>query len=111
MSEENLKQEVLGEIKRLAFGKSNDAVKLAFLKEDETEILDKLDLRSLASIHRLSNGTVELKLIDRLKLLELLLAAAAEQEQGREGAESFIAALDRASARLREETAEDDELS
>lgn len=99
MNEEKLRQEVLRQLYELAFGRSNDPVKLAFLAEDEAYVVDGLDLRQLAGVHRLSNGSVEIKLADRAKLVELLLKAT---EAGAEEApgEGFVAALSRTAERL-----------
>ena len=98
MNEEKLRQEVLRQLYELAFGRSNDSVKLAFLTEDENYMVDNLDLRQLAGIHRLSNGSVELRLADRTKLVELLLKAT--ETAGDSGGEGFIAALSRAAEKL-----------
>lgn len=53
----------------LAFGRANDCVRLA-LEEDAD--IDKLDLSLLSEIRRSSQGVVEVKLMDRLKILEQL---------------------------------------
>jgi len=99
MNEEKLRQEVLRQLYEMAFGRSNDPVKLAFLAEEENYVVDGLDLRQLAGIHRLSNGSVEIRLADRTKLVELLLKATDSGGTGAE--ESFISALSRAAEKLR----------
>ena len=75
----------------LAFGRANDCVRLAL--EDDPK-LDMLDLSLLSEIKRNEKGTVEIRLIDRLKALEQLAQAA-----GQEGAdpEEFLRALQSAS--------------
>ena len=100
MNEGELRKTLIEEIRHLAFGGANDAVKLAFLPEDALDCLGGLDLTALRSLRRLSNGTVELELIDRIKLIELLLSAGQGGENG--GAGSLIQALDRAAERLGE---------
>ena len=100
MNEGDLRKTLIGEIRRLAFGGANDAVKLAFLPEDALDCLGGLDLTALRSLRRLSNGTVEIEFIDRIKLIELLLSAG--QDVGNGGAGSLIQALDRAAERLGE---------
>ena len=100
MDEGELRNTLIGEIRRLAFGGANDAVKLAFLPEDGLDCLDGLDLTALRSLRRLSNGTVEIEFIDRIKLIELLLSAGQDGENG--GAGNLIRALDRAAERLGE---------
>ena len=71
----------------LAFGKANDCVRLAL--EDEPE-LGKLDLSLLSEVKRNDKGTVEIKLIDRLRALEQLAQVAGE---GSEDLELFLQAL------------------
>jgi hypothetical protein len=97
MKEESLKKRIrAGKIRRqdvvrrmaeLAFGKANDCVRLAL--EDEPPV-DKLDLSLLSEVKRNEKGTVEIKLIDRLRALEQL-SQAAGQEDG--DMESFLQAL------------------
>ena len=96
------RDKILTKLYELAFAPANDAVKLAYLEPgdpEETERLEKLDLRSLAGIHRLSNGSVELKLIDREKLIALLLQATAE-EGAKGGMGSLIGALNNAAGKV-----------
>ena len=97
MKEESLKKRIrTGKIRRqdvvrrmaeLAFGKANDCVRLVL--EDEPTV-DKLDLSLLSEVKRNDKGTVEIKLIDRLRALEQL-SQAAGQEEG--DLESFLQAL------------------
>ena len=93
----SLRQRILaGEIRRedvtrrlaeLAFGKANDCVRLAL--EDDPK-LSRLDLSLLSEIKRNEKGTVEIKLIDRLKALEQLAQVAGQDTSG---AEEFLRAL------------------
>lgn len=105
VSEDKARETLLEEIRTLAFGRANDAVKLAFLKDEELERIDALDLSELSAVHRLANGTVELKMIDRIKLIELLLTARELENDGGDGGNGLLAALDRAAGRLGEGTA------
>ena len=57
--------------------------------EDEPR-LDKLDLSLLSEVKRIDKGTVEIKLIDRLRALEQLSQAAGQDEGDME---SFLKAL------------------
>lgn len=75
------------ELRKLAFGRVNDCVKLALCPEVDIE---KLDLSLLAEIRRGENGMVEVKLLDRTKLLEQLAQMA---DDGDEKAEEFLQAL------------------
>ncbi len=81
------REDVTRRLAELAFGKANDCVRLAL---EDTPSLDKLDLSLLSEIKHNEKGTVEIKLIDRLKALEQLAQAA-----GQEGAdpEAFLRAL------------------
>lgn len=81
------RQDVVRRMAELAFGKANDCVRLAL--EDEPP-LDKLDLSLLSEVKRNDKGTVEIKLIDRLRALEQL-SQAAGQDAG--DMESFLLAL------------------
>ena len=95
--EKSLKERIReGEIRRrdvtrrlaeLAFGKANDCVRLAL--EDDPR-LDKLDLSLLSEVKRNDKGTVEIKLIDRLRALEQLAAVA---EEGGNDLEQFLHTL------------------
>lgn len=79
--------DVTRRLAELAFGKANDCVRLAL--EDEPQ-LGKLDLSLLSEVKRNEKGTVEIKLIDRLRALEQLAALAGE---GSEELERFLQAL------------------
>ena len=74
-------------LRKLAFGKANDCVKLALCEDVDIE---KLDLSLLTEIRRSERGTVEVKLLDRIKVLEQLAQMA---EGGDEKAEEFLQAL------------------
>ena len=85
------RQAVLRQMLELAEGSANDAVKLAFLGEDEREIIDSLDLGCLTEFRRSGNGAVEIRLVDRASVLAKLL----EQLGGEDaGAAAFLRALD-----------------
>ena len=79
--------DVARRLAELAFGKANDCVRLV-LEEDAP--LAKLDLGLLSEVKRNDKGTVEVKLVDRLKALEQLALLA--QDSG-EDLESFLKAL------------------
>ena len=95
--EKSLKERIrVGEIRQrdvtrrlaeLAFGKANDCVRLAL--EDDPR-LDKLDLSLLSEVKRNDKGTVEIKLIDRLRALEQLALVAEEEKTD---LEAFLQAL------------------
>ena len=79
--------DVTRRLAELAFGKANDCVRLA-LEDDPS--LDKLDLSLLSEVKRNDKGTVEIKLIDRLRALEQLALVAEEEKTD---LESFLQAL------------------
>ncbi len=68
--------DVARRLAELAFGRANDCVKLAF-QQDPT--LEKLDLNLLSELKRNEKGTIEIRLVDRLKALEVLAQLAQEE--------------------------------
>lgn len=83
------REEVLRQIEALAASPVNDAVRLAYLTEEELGMLDSLDLSAITEFKRSPSGTVELKFIDRLAALQWLLEQCGEDPQ----AEKLYAAL------------------
>lgn len=81
------RQDVTRRLAELAFGKANDCVRLAL---EDDPCLDKLDLSLLSEVKRNDKGTVEIKLIDRLRALEQLAEVAGEDGSDME---SFLQAL------------------
>ena len=81
------RSEVTRRLAELAFGKANDCVRLAL--EDDPN-LGRLDLSLLSEVKRNDKGTVEIKLIDRLRALEQLAQVAGEDTQD---LEAFLQAL------------------
>ena len=81
------RQDVTRRLAELAFGKANDCVKLAL---EENLCLDDLDLSLLSEVKRNDKGTVEIKLIDRLRALEQLAQTAGEE---RSDVDAFLQAL------------------
>lgn len=69
------RQDVNRRLAELAFGRANDCVRLAL---EEAPDLEQLDLSLLSEVKRNEKGTVEIRLIDRLKALEQLTLAAKE---------------------------------
>ena len=67
------RKQLLEQMRTLACARVNDAVKLAYLPEEEREAIGKLDLSALIEFRRSGAGTVELKFADRMKALERLL--------------------------------------
>lgn len=67
------REQLLEQMRTLACAKVNDAVKLAYLPEEERDAIGKLDLSALTEFRRSGAETVELKFADRMKALERLL--------------------------------------
>ena len=63
------RQDVTRRLAELAFGKANDCVRLVL---EENLCLEELDLSLLSEVKRNEKGTVEIKLVDRLRALEQL---------------------------------------
>lgn len=93
--------EVIKRLCELAFGKANDVAKLALLESDKQQYgIDNLDLSLLSELKINSNGSVEVKLLNRLTAIEMLLrefGADAAISRSAEG-ESFLEALKIAAA-------------
>ena len=66
------------QLARMACAKANDAVKLAFLGNEDRDVIDKLDLNALAEFKRGSNGVVEVKFTDRTGIITALLERCQE---------------------------------
>lgn len=71
------KKDVMRRLAELAYGRVNDCVKLAV---EESPELDGLDLSLLSEVRRNEKGMVEVKLIDRLRVLEQLSKMIGEEE-------------------------------
>ena len=81
------RQDVTRRLAELAFGRANDCVRLAL---EDAPSLDKLDLSLLSEVKRNDKGTVEIKLIDRLRALEQLAEVA---EEDKSDMDAFLQAL------------------
>jgi len=93
--------DIIRQVAKLALGRTNDIARLAFLEKGEEELIGRLNLSLLSEIKRGSNGTVEVKLLNRLEILRLL--AELIQEKPREGgAAGFYAAINKAAEKLGE---------
>ena len=81
------RQDVARRLAELAFGRANDCVQLVL--EEKPEV-NALDLSLLSEVKRNDKGTVEVRLIDRLRALEQLAQMA---EQDGSDLEAFLTAL------------------
>lgn len=73
------REDVLRRLAELAFGQPNDCVRLAL---EELPDLKGLDLSLLSEIRRSDKGLVEIRLIDRVKVLERLAQAMEDEGDG-----------------------------
>jgi len=81
------RQDVARRLAELAFGKVNDCVRLVL--EENPDIKD-LDLSLLCEVKKTEKGSVEIKLIDRLEVLQQLV----EMTSGSNGEmDAFLQAL------------------
>ena len=78
------------QLRKMAFGRVNDCVKLALSEYDD---IAKLDLSMLTEIKRSDKGGVELKLLDRTKILAQL-AQLCEGDERSAAARQLLKALD-----------------
>ena len=102
LGEETAKEALLS----LLAGSPSDVVKLAFLPPDTPpEALEGMDFSQLAACKRLPNGTVELKLIDRV---EALLALAGTQDESDKTLAPLLRALAPETGTTEEDTKADE---
>lgn len=92
------REDALRRLAQLAFGRANDAARLALApKEVDPEALD---LSAVAEIKVTDKGGVEVKLVDRVRALETLCGLLGENGGG--GAEELYRALEDAAGQLEE---------
>lgn len=87
------KGDILQRMLELAARPVNDAVRLAYLAEGAQDEIAALDLGALSEFKRNANGTVEVKLCDRLAILESVLDRLGEEEASG-GVPAFLRALE-----------------
>ena len=91
-------EDVLRRLAQLAFGRANDAARLA-LSPGEVDP-GALDLSAVAEMKVTDKGGVEVKLVDRVRALETLCGLL--EENGGGGAEELYRALEDAAGQLEE---------
>lgn len=82
------RKEIVKELRRLARSRNNDGVKLAYLGEGDLKQIDRLDLRGVAEVKRGAQGGVEVRFLDKLRVLEMLEQLCQEEDQ-----DAFLAGL------------------
>ena len=85
------REEIIRYLERLAFYRPNDGIQIAFAQEPVD--LKRFRLEGVAEFKRHANGTVELKFLDRLKALELLVRLQEDRTGGGPGLEAFLDAV------------------
>lgn len=77
---ERRRERLMRQMQGLANARVNDAVKLAYLTQEQMELIDELDLTALTEFKRNGNGAVEIKFSDRMKVMERLLELTKESD-------------------------------
>ncbi len=86
-------QDIIKGLRDIASGRANDIIKLAFINPEENpHLIDGLDLTLLSEVKRTDKGAFEIKLLNRLDALKILLEELGRTES--EKAEEFFGALD-----------------
>ena len=86
------REEILGHMWKLANAGAADAVRMACFPEEEWGDVKKMDLDGVTEFKRGANGVIELKFVDRGKLLERLLDAV--DHSGAEQVDRFLRAME-----------------
>ena len=88
LSREQILQQMC-DIARVPF---NDVVRLAYLSEEEADRIDSLDLTALREFKRNASGAVEIKLADRVEVLEKVMQLMKHDEmpKGEQFLQAFV---------------------
>lgn len=85
------REQVIRRMWKLANAGAGDAVRLACFPPEEWQGVDRLELDALTEFKRGSNGVVELKFVDRGRLLERLLDVV--DHSGEDQVDRFLQAM------------------
>ena len=85
------REKILQQMCDIARVRFNDVVRLAYLTEEQADQIDGLDLTALREFKRSPSGTVEIKLADRVEVLEKVMQLMSEGELPR--GEQFLQAF------------------
>ena len=66
------REDIIEALKKIAFGRANHGVELAYLEKATPQRVQRMDLSAVAEFKRNGNGTVEVKFVDRVKALSAL---------------------------------------
>lgn len=86
------REQIIKRMWKLANARAGDAVRLACFPPEEWRGADGLDLDALTEFKRGSNGVIELKFVDRGRLLERLLDTV--DHSGEDQVDRFLQALE-----------------
>ena len=86
------REQIIRRMWKLANAKAGDAVQLACFPPEEWKGTEKMELDALTEFKRGSNGVVELKFVDRGRLLERLLDTV--DHSGEDQVERFLQAME-----------------
>ena len=86
------REDILCQMWKLANAGAEDAVRMACFPADEWGDVKKMDLVGVTEFKRGANGVIELKFVDRGKLLERLLDAS--DHSGEEQVDRFLRAME-----------------
>lgn len=86
------REDVVGRLAELAFGRANDAVALALAPGRESVSVAELDLSAVSEFKVTDKGGVEIRFLDRVKALETLCQLL-DRVDSSAGAEAFLRAL------------------
>lgn len=81
---------------RVALGNVTDVARLVADEKLTAEELEKLDLFAVSEVRRRKDGTLEVKMVDRIAALRLLLEYTHRTRSGEDGMQQLTDALDRA---------------
>ena len=87
------RKEACRRLKQLAAARGNDAVKLAFLQPEQWQEIDGMDLTALKEFKRSPNGVVEIKLLDRVEILQKLMEWSGQSGGGGAEMPSLLKAM------------------
>lgn len=85
------REEVLRKMYRMGQARVNDVVRLAYLTQEQADQIGSLDLRALKEFKRSSTGSVEIRLVDRVEVLEKVMALL--DHEGQMSGSSFLQAM------------------
>lgn len=86
------REQIIRQMWKLANAGAGDAVKLACFPPEEWQGTQRLNLEALTEFKRGSNGVVELKFVDRGRLLERLLDTV--DHSGQDQVDRFLQAME-----------------